>query len=218
MPISRRPPVHSAPSVGPQLEGDLLGRLVQVQERLVLVMVLSASGLSAHWIGGRGSRSPPSPGDRSSAITAPGDAGRRPELLPEVGDRWGVAARRSGTGRSSTTGIRSKLYRGTGVGVCHSRPSESHGLAGAFGVDEDRPDEVDDEDQERGSEEEGADRRDVVQRLQVLGVLEDPPRLAEQADEEEREEGEVEEDEQRPEVPLARASCSASCPVIFGSQ
>src|SRR5665213_2493591 len=30
------------------------------------------------------------------------------------------------------TGIRSKLWTGIGVAVCHSSPSESHGLAGAF--------------------------------------------------------------------------------------
>src|SRR5665213_2691263 len=29
------------------------------------------------------------------------------------------------------SGIRSKLYGGTGVGVCHSSPRESHGFAGA---------------------------------------------------------------------------------------
>ena len=52
-------------------------------------------------------------------------------------------------------------------------------------------------------EQEGADRGDVVQRLQVVGVLEHPAGLAEQADEEEGEEGAVEEDEERPEVRLA---------------
>ena len=50
-----------------------------------------------------------------------------------------------------------------------------------------------------------------------MGVLEDASRLAQEADEEQREESEVEEDEERPEV--RRPSRLFSCfPVIFGSQ
>ena len=55
-------------------------------------------------------------------------------------------------------------------------------------VQVDRPHEVDDEEEERGAEEVGADGRDVVQRLQVGGVLEDTARLAQEADQEHREE------------------------------
>ncbi len=50
------------------------------------------------------------------------------------------------------------------------------------------------------------------------GVLEHPPGLAEEADEEQGEERQVEEDEHGPEVHLGPAACSSSSPVILGGQ
>jgi len=60
------------------------------------------------------------------------------------------------------------------VGVCHSSPSEFQGLSTLGRLDEDRPHEVGDEDEERCPEEKGTDRGEVVEGLQILGVLEHP--------------------------------------------
>ena len=52
---------------------------------------------------------------------------------------------------------------GDRVGVCHSRPFDSHGLAGALhGVDDDVPAEVGHEDQERSAEQVSAEGGEVV--------------------------------------------------------
>src|SRR5580704_2809367 len=65
------------------------------------------------------------------------------------------------------------------------------------------PDEVDDEDEDRAAQDEGRYRDPVIQRLQVLRVLEYPARLAEGPGREERQERRVEGDEHDPELDYA---------------
>ena len=88
-------PGPERPLLGPQFEGDLLRRLVEMQEPLFTLGLLrcrACHGISSHRIGGRGSRSSPPPGDRSSGST--GSLETRPaahQFMPEVGHRRSVA-------------------------------------------------------------------------------------------------------------------------------
>src|SRR6202035_692531 len=62
-------PRPQGPFLRSQFEGDLFGRLVQVQEALGALRPLFGHGFGTHKIGGRGSRSSRPPGDNSSGST-----------------------------------------------------------------------------------------------------------------------------------------------------